>query len=47
MKKRGMRSPDLADALCLTFAADTALVGGRASKWVSGKSLKRNIKGIV
>jgi hypothetical protein len=47
LKKRGMRSPDLADALCLTFAADTALVGGRASKWVSGKSLKRNIKGIV
>jgi hypothetical protein len=47
LKKRGMRSPDLADALCLTFAADTALVGGRASKWVSGKPLKRNIKGIV
>jgi hypothetical protein len=47
MKKRGMRSPDLADALCLTFAGEGALVGGRSSKWVSGKPLKRNIKGIV
>lgn len=47
MKKRGMRSPDLADALCLTFAGEGALVGGRASKWISGTPLKRNIKRIV
>jgi hypothetical protein len=47
MKRRGMRSPDLADALCLTFAGGAAMVGGRASRWVSGKSLKRGIAGIV
>lgn len=47
MKKRGMRSPDLADALCLTFAGNAALVGGRGTPWVKGKSIKRGIKGIV
>lgn len=47
MKKRGMRSPDIADALCLTFAGAGALVGGRASRWVPGKALKRGIRGIV
>jgi len=47
MKRRGMRSPDIADALCLTFASGAAMVGGRASKWVSGKSLKRSIAGVV
>lgn len=47
LKKRGMRSPDIADALCLTFAGEAALIAGRASRWISGKPLKRNIKGIV
>jgi hypothetical protein len=47
MKRRGMRSPDIADALCLTFASGAAMVGGRASRWVSGKSLKRAIAGIT
>jgi hypothetical protein len=47
LKRRGLRSPDLADSLCLTFAGSAALVGGRASKWVAGKSLKRGISGIV
>lgn len=47
MRKRRMRSPDLADALCLTFASTAAMVGGRAMKWVPGKPLKRNIKGVV
>lgn len=47
LKKRGMRSPDKADALCLTFAGVAAGVGGRAPKWVSGKALKRGIAGIV
>jgi phage terminase large subunit len=47
MKKRGMRSPDLADALCLTFAGNAALVGGRATPWVKGRSIRRGIKGIV
>ena len=47
LKRRGLRSPDIADALCLTFASNAAMVGGRASKWVAGKSLKRGITGIV
>jgi hypothetical protein len=47
LKRRGMRSPDIADALCLTFAGAAAMVGGRASRWVTGKSLKRGIAGVV
>jgi hypothetical protein len=47
MKKRGMRSPDLADALCLTFASNAALVGGRGTAWQTGKSLRRGISGVV
>jgi phage terminase large subunit len=47
MRKRGMRSPDLADALCLTFASNAGLVGGRSSSWIKGKPLKRKIAGIV
>lgn len=47
MKKRGLRSPDVADALCLTFAGQAAIVGGRASKWVTGKPLERRIAGII
>lgn len=47
LKKRGMRSPDLADALCLTFASIQSRVGGRGSRWIPGKPLRRNIKGIV
>lgn len=43
MKRRGMRSPDLADSLCLTFAGQGALVGGRALKWRPGKPLQRNV----
>lgn len=47
LKRRGMRSPDIADALCLTFAGSAAYVGGRASKWISGRSLRRGIAGVV
>lgn len=43
MKKRGMRSPDLADALCLTFAGQAAVVGGRALKWIPGKAIQRRV----
>ena len=28
MRKRGLRSPDLADALCLTFASEAMVIGG-------------------
>ena len=47
MRKRGMRSPDLADSLCLTFASTAALVGGRGSGWRRGKPLRRHISGVV
>ena len=47
MKRRGMRSPDIADALALTFAGVAASVGGRALRWLPGKSLKRSIRGTV
>ena len=47
LRKRGMRSPDLADSLCLTFAGNAAMVGGRAPAWRPGKPLRRNIKGVV
>jgi hypothetical protein len=46
MRRRGLKSPDLADAVCLTLASDAATaIGGRASTW--GKPLKRNLKGIA
>ena len=47
MKRRGLRSPDIADALCLTFSGQAAVVGGRASHWIKGKPLVRAIKGVV
>ena len=47
MKRRGLRSPDIGDALCLTFASAAALVGGRGTAWVRGKPLVRSIRGIV
>jgi phage terminase large subunit len=47
LRKRGMRSPDLADSLCLTFASTAAGVGGRAFSWKPGKPLTRGIRGIV
>lgn len=47
MKRRGMRSPDLADALGLTFASVASRVGGRSPRWVPGKALRRGIRGVV
>lgn len=46
MRKRGLASPDLADAVCLTLAADavTAL-GGKSPSW--GAPLRRNLKGVA
>ena len=46
MRRRGLKSPDLADALCLTMASDaaTALSGANIS-WK--RSIKRNLKGIA
>jgi len=48
IKKRGLKSPDLADSFVLTFAADaaTGLYGVSASGgW--NKPLRRNLQGIV
>ena len=46
MRKRGLPSPDFADAVCLTLASDAATaMGGRASTW--GKPLRRNLKGVA
>jgi phage terminase large subunit len=46
LKKRGMRSPDLADSLGLTFASVASRVGGRSPRWGNGP-LRRNIQGVV
>ena len=46
MRKRGLRSPDLADALCLTMASDAATaLSGAMSSWK--QAIKRNLKGIA
>jgi hypothetical protein len=48
MRRRGLRSPDLADAVCLTMAADaaTAIYGVSASgSW--NKPLRRGLKGVA
>jgi len=44
MKKRGMKSPDLADALCLTMASDAATAISGGMSW--NRSVKRNLKGV-
>lgn len=46
MKRRGLASPDVADAFVLTFASDAATVGGSfTNSW--GKPVKRQIRGVV
>jgi phage terminase large subunit len=48
MKKRGMRSPDLADAFLLTMASDAATLAlGRAGMTSWKRKLSRPLKGIV
>lgn len=47
MKRRGQRSPDLADAFVLTFAEQGALAGGWSRGYTSRKSLKQNTGWIV
>ena len=45
MRKRGEKSPDLADAFCLTFASNPAIIsGGERISWNS--PLVRDIRGI-
>ena len=46
MRKRGLASPDLADALCLTMASDAATaLSGSFSSWRG--EIKRNLRGIA
>lgn len=48
LKRRKVRSPNVADAFLLTLASDAITAsgtGGYASNW--NKPLRRNIKGIV
>jgi hypothetical protein len=46
MRKRGLASPDLADALCLTMASDAATaLSGSFSSWRG--EIRRNLRGIA
>lgn len=48
MKKRGVRSPDKADALCLALAGDfTTMAYGSSGSASWSKPLKRGIRGVV
>lgn len=48
MRRRGLRSPDLADAVCLTMAADAATaIYGVSSRGSWSKPLKRGLKGVA
>ena len=48
MKKRGLKSPDRADALCLSLASDhTTMAYGIAASGGWAKPLKRGIRGVV
>lgn len=46
MKKRGIPSPDIADALCLTFAApEGVFTSGLGYRWT--KPIRRDLRGLV
>ena len=46
IRRRGLKSPDMADAFVLTFASDAATISwGKSSSW--GKPIKRLIRGLV
>ncbi|MFZ9767187.1 MAG: terminase large subunit domain-containing protein [Candidatus Limnocylindrus sp.] len=48
MKKRGLASPDVADAFCLTFASDAVTAAGFSSGRASwSQPIKRNLNWIV
>jgi hypothetical protein len=42
MKKRGIQSPDLADALCLTFCIATPLDIGVIPSWADVRQVKHD-----
>lgn len=47
MRRRGLKSPDYADALCLSLAVDDAIMlgGGKLMSWST--PLRRNLRGIA
>jgi hypothetical protein len=46
MKRRGLHSPDIADAVCLTLASDAVTaIGGKSTAW--NRPIMRNLKGIA
>jgi len=46
MRRRGLKSPDLADAICLTMASDAAMaLSGPMTSWRG--ELRRNLRGIA
>ena len=47
MKRRGQRSPDVADAFVMTFAQEGALATGSYSKWSSKRSLNQDRGWVV
>jgi len=47
MKRRGQRSPDVADAFVLTFAGQGAVAGGYSKGYNSNRSLKPNTNWVV
>ena len=47
MKRRGQRSPDVADAFVLTMAAEAATVAGHHSRWNSRASIQRDLSWVV
>jgi len=47
MKKRGQRSPDVADAFVLTFAGQGAVAGGYSRGYNSNRKLKPSTNWIV
>lgn len=47
MKKRGMRSPDVADAFVLTFAHEGATAMGQSSRWSGRGSIKPDTRWVV
>ena len=48
MRKRGLPSPDRADAVCLTFASEAAVgIHGRGGRSAWSQPIKRNVRGVV
>ena len=47
MKRRGQRSPDVADSFVLTFAGAGAIAAGQQSRWNDKTLLKRDMGWVV